>query len=172
MTNSKARRQPFWLITKQDNGRMDVLTMSRDGGEVLPIFCFEDEAEVYLRIETPGACWRARETTVGELVSLLYGPCADVEKVALDPLPAMDGEEIMDLAQRGRKRFIESLLFSETLTGRYVLPLHPGLSANPAEDGQQTGYARSGIARGEDGQAHLDHATSHSGSSAAPHSLF
>ena len=31
--------------------------------------------------------WSIRETALGELVSVLMAPCADVPEVALDPLP-------------------------------------------------------------------------------------
>src|SRR3712207_7841170 len=41
----------------------------------------------FLRLGTLGTGWQARETSAGELISLLYGPCAGIERVALDPLP-------------------------------------------------------------------------------------
>ncbi len=104
--------RPLWVIARQDNDRMYVLTIYHDkSGEALPIFSFEEEAEMFLQLETPGTCWRARATTPGEMVSLLYGPCADVESVALDPLPVVvDGEIIADLTGRGKDRFIWNLL--------------------------------------------------------------
>jgi hypothetical protein len=41
--------------------------------------------------------WRVRESCAGELVSVRYGPCADVKSVALDPLPGMfeDGTVVL-----------------------------------------------------------------------------
>lgn len=33
--------------------------------------------------------WRTSESCAGELISVRYGPCADVKSVALDPLPGM-----------------------------------------------------------------------------------
>ncbi len=105
--NGPAR--PLWIIARQDNGRMDVLTTFHGkNGEALPVFGFEEEAEMFLRLKTPGACWRANETTPGELVSLLYGPCAGVKSVVLDPLPVVGGGIFADLT--GRDRFVRNLL--------------------------------------------------------------
>ncbi len=103
--------RPLWVIARQDNGRMDVLTISHDeNGEALPVFSFEEEAEMFLQLETPGTCWRASETTPDELVSLLCGPCAGVKSVALDPLPVVDGEIAANLTGRGRDRFVQNLM--------------------------------------------------------------
>jgi hypothetical protein len=54
--------------------------------------------------------WRARESCAGELVSVLLGPCADVEGVALDPLPQMLEDGTLGLVEVGRKRFVGQLL--------------------------------------------------------------
>lgn len=90
---------------------MDVLTISHDkNGEALPVFSFQEEAEMFLQLETPGTCWQTSETTPSELVSLLYGPCAEVKSVALDPLPVLDGEIVANLMGRGRDRFIQNLM--------------------------------------------------------------
>lgn len=98
--------RPLWVIARQDDGQMQVLTLRHKNRETLPIFSFEDEAEMFLQLETPETYWRARETTPGELVSLLYGPCASVKSVALDPLPLVD-ENFMC---RGRNEFVRYIL--------------------------------------------------------------
>ena len=47
---------------------------------------------------------------MGELVSVLYGPCAGVKKVALDPLPPeVGGEEMIGLVSLSRERFVMGL---------------------------------------------------------------
>ena len=51
--------------------------------------------------------WQARETTAGELLSVLYGPCAGVERVALDPLPEMLVERTIGLVSLSRERFVD-----------------------------------------------------------------
>lgn len=109
MTKSRPARGSLWLITKHENGRMVVLTIDRgsDGG-TLPVFSHEDEAETYLWLGALEGDWQARKTTTGELISVLYGPCASVRKVALGPLPIGDGI-MLDLVSVPRKRFVRSL---------------------------------------------------------------
>jgi hypothetical protein len=88
LARSGASRRPLWLIAKHDNGRMEVLTLGSNGcEEVLPVYSHEEEAEMFLGLQASGKGWRAREITTGELVSLLYGLCASIGKLMLDPLP-------------------------------------------------------------------------------------
>jgi hypothetical protein len=66
-----------------------------DDAGVLPVFCFREEADLFLRFETPeDEGWRVKRVTTGELVSLLYSLCAAVDHVALDPLPSDFGLSI------------------------------------------------------------------------------
>jgi hypothetical protein len=45
---------------------MGVFTLCHgDEGEVLPIFSFEEEAEIFLRLGKTETGWRAREATTG-----------------------------------------------------------------------------------------------------------
>ena len=98
--------RPLWLITKQGLSGLEVLTT---GGYTLPVFSFREEAEVFLHfVEGARDGWQARETTCGELVSILYGPCGDAERVSLDSLP-----KIAELMSFSRKVFVEALLASE-----------------------------------------------------------
>jgi hypothetical protein len=115
VTRSRASRRPLWLIAKRDDGRMDVLTLSPEENgeeeEALPVFSYEEEAEAFLRLQEPGNSWRARETTVEELVSLLYRHCKSIEKVVLDPLPvAVDSRVVVDLTGPGRENFLRNFL--------------------------------------------------------------
>ena len=48
----------FWLITRCENGGMEVLTIGSDG-EVLPVFSFEGEAEMFLRLGALGGAGRS-----------------------------------------------------------------------------------------------------------------
>ena len=121
---------------------MDVLTIfPGKSGEALPVFSFEEEAEMFLQLKTLETCWRARETTPGELVSLLYGPCAGVKSVALDPLPVVGGEIAADLTGRGRDRFVRNLLDGHRSRKKPVSKIHE--STDPAKllraDGAQDG---------------------------------
>ncbi len=104
------RRPPglmYWLIAKVENGRMEMLTLDRD--EILPVFSHEEEAEMFLRFGgLSDDCWIS-ESGAGELISLLYGSCAGVEEVALDPLPTMVDERTVRLVSLPRERFMESI---------------------------------------------------------------
>ncbi len=64
---------------------------------------------MFLRLRGEGEDWQARESGAGELVSMLYGPCADVKEVALDPLPEMVAERTVGLVSLLRERFIEAI---------------------------------------------------------------
>jgi hypothetical protein len=100
----------FWLIATRAHGRMEVLTINTGDEMVLPIFGFQEEGELFLGLEATEADWYLRETTTGELVSLLLGLCARVDKVALDPLPSLGEREILGLVSTGRKHFVRHLL--------------------------------------------------------------
>ena len=98
------RSKLLWLIVKQRHGGPEVLTID---GRVLPVFSFREKSEAYLRLGGADSCWRASETTCGELVSVLYGPCREAERVCLDPLP-----EMVELVSMSRNAFVEALLAS------------------------------------------------------------
>lgn len=105
----------YWLIVENDNGGpMEVLTFGRRGHKMLPIFSFEDEAEMFLRFEVTDDGWKVRESGAGELVSVLHGPCADVEEVALDPLPEMLAEGTVGLVSLPRESFLDRIVVERT----------------------------------------------------------
>lgn len=87
-THAIIRRPRYWTIIREGSSHSEMSVMDLDGrGEALVVFGFEEEAELFLGLEEMGAGWQARETTSGELVSMLYGPCASIERVVIDPLP-------------------------------------------------------------------------------------
>ncbi len=106
-------RKPYWLIVKCRSGRLEVLTVDLDGtGEALPVFSFEEEAEMFVHLggyESSG--WRAREScATGELISMLLAPCAEVKRVALDPLPLPLGSAMLPFVSVTRSRFVQELM--------------------------------------------------------------
>lgn len=114
-------RSRWWLLSKRGVCRTEVLTMSCDGGRALPVFSGEDEADLFAWLG--GAFeddWRAREASVGELISTLYGSCVHVRVVSLDPSPEMTVETI-GLVSMSPKRFLD-----------WVAPLSHGDSADLA----------------------------------------
>jgi hypothetical protein len=101
----------YWLITRNESCRIEMLTIDLDEGEeALPVFSFEEEAQMYLGFEAPRASWQIRETRAGELVSVLFGLCAHVGRVTLDPLPKMVTDETTRLMILDRKSFVRDLL--------------------------------------------------------------
>jgi hypothetical protein len=107
---NRAARRSFWLIATRAHGRMEVLTIDAGGETVLPVFSFQEEGEFFLSLEAAEADWWPRQTTTGELVSLLLGLCARVDKVALDPLPGLEERGIVELVSIGRRHFVRYLM--------------------------------------------------------------
>lgn len=95
----------LWVIAEQRCNGLEVFTI---GTDVLPVFSFREEAEMFLGLGHAADGWQVRETTCGELVSVLHGPCREVRHVALDPLPGM-----VELVSLSRKAFVSALLTSE-----------------------------------------------------------
>ena len=121
-----AGRQPgpppgstYWLIAKVENGRIEALTVDGGGGEALPVFSHEEEAELFLCLGEIGDGWRVRESSAGEVISLLFGPCAGVGSVTLDPLPATVARAMIKLLSLSRERFLDRLMGTE---GEVVIP--------------------------------------------------
>jgi hypothetical protein len=115
-TKSPGVRTPTtrWMIARSGEGRLEPLCVRAGLSKVLPVFSFEEEAEMFLHLGGYAASgWRARESSAGELVSVLLGPCLDVEGVALDPLPEMLEDGTMGLVEVGRRRFVGRLLEEE-----------------------------------------------------------
>ena len=113
----------YWVIvkdTKDGLGQLELLTVDLDGtGEALPVFSFEEEAEMFLWLQTTEGGWEIRETTPGQLVSILYGPCADVGRVMLDPLPEIGASMQISLLGMDRNDFVESVMGARSLDKPY-----------------------------------------------------
>ena len=113
-TEGTRRRPRWWLIAKTEKGRVEFLTtmaQNEDGGETLAVFGYEEEAEMFLHLGGYGEDgWSARESSIGEIVSVLCGPCSGGEGVSLDPLPGMVGDGTLCLVWLGRERFLDQLL--------------------------------------------------------------
>ena len=117
----------LWILASYEASRLDVLTIDTEGeGEFLPVFSFEEEAETFLRLSADTgkkAGWWIRKAAAGELVSLLLAPCAQVKRVALDPLPLSFGRGMFPLFCVARERFVEDLLQVGKRQGRAAEPL-------------------------------------------------
>jgi hypothetical protein len=101
----------WWLVAKDGHLCKELLTVNCGGGRALPVFSGEGEAEMFVWLG--GAfedSWRIRETSTGELISILCGPCESVRSVALDPSPGMKKVEIIDLVTVTRERFLDRIV--------------------------------------------------------------
>lgn len=79
----------YWLAARQASRGTGIEVLTLDpagGGGVLPVFSFEEKAEMFLKLEGLRDEWRTRRTGRGELISLLFGLCGGVGSVVLDPL--------------------------------------------------------------------------------------
>lgn len=110
----RAQRRPsraWWTVCKQGNCRAEVLTVAGAKGEVLPIFSGEGEAEMFVWLGgLSGDGWHVRESSAGEIVSVLYGPCAGARHVALDPPHDAAERGALDLVCLDRGPFVEGLI--------------------------------------------------------------
>lgn len=81
------------VVVRQGDEGLEVLRIPLEGkGEGLPVFTAGWAARGYLSAEeAPRRGWHVRACHPHELVSLLAGPCAGVEWVALDPRPGRRG---------------------------------------------------------------------------------
>jgi hypothetical protein len=99
------------VVARDGDKGLEVLRVPVEGkGQVIPVFSVGWAARGYLFAEALGGGWYARACTPGELASLLIGPWAGVEWVALDPRPGRSGGEAANVMPR--KHFIDYLLCS------------------------------------------------------------
>ncbi len=119
----RAGTQRYWVIakdTKDGVGQLELLTVDLDGTrEALPVFSFEEEAEMFLWLQRTEDGREVRETTPEQLVSILCGPCADVGRVMLDPLPEIGARMQISLLGMDRNDFVESVMGARGLDTPY-----------------------------------------------------
>lgn len=120
-----ARRHRFWLLLEEGRPLEEALCLGLPGGgEVLAVFSHREEAELFSWLAGLGGRWRARESSAGEVVSLLCGPFVGTEGVALDPVAGMLGEGLLPLVTVRRERFAERLASGPAR--RRLMPASPG----------------------------------------------
>jgi len=97
-----------YLIARHEHNRLELLTLAATSrGEALPVFGTEQAARDFLHSGGFGGGWLVRESTAGELVSLLLGHLADVDTVALDPQPGLPDAGLPGTSKR---EFIDALM--------------------------------------------------------------
>jgi hypothetical protein len=76
------REHSRFLIARRDAEDADVLVLGLpDGQTALPIFGLEEEAGMFLWLETVGEGWRVVEISEADLAALLRESCAGVQRV-------------------------------------------------------------------------------------------
>ena len=119
-------QRPLWILITYQHNQIEPLTIDPNGdGGFLPVFSFEEEAQAFLELlgeEGKERGWRSRETMAGELISVLLAPCAQVKRVALDPLPLSCGEAVLPFISLKRNHFVKELMREgRGLAGEFLL---------------------------------------------------
>src|SRR4051794_24932287 len=99
---------PQYIIAKRSNGSLELLRISLAAGEIaLPVFSFEELAQEFLKYRALGSEWYIRKSYNGEMISLLLGPCTDVERILPNPLPDPLAAQGALLNSMDRERFMD-----------------------------------------------------------------
>ena len=100
----------YWLLVRDGHNGIEVLTTGLpDGRQALPVFSFEEEAEMFLCLRGSRDGWRPRETSPGELLSMFHTLLTGVECVTLDPIPESPRLDTLGLLSTGREEFMGRL---------------------------------------------------------------
>lgn len=111
------RRNPYWLVEDRDTTEPEAgVSTLTDGRRVLPVFGFEEEADLSVRL-APRDGRGVRRIEAGELVSLLHGPFNGVELVALDPLSDAPADVLGGSVGLTRRESLDFLLRPATPAG-------------------------------------------------------
>ena len=132
------RRLPgFWVACRSPEALSNPLAVSVPGfGEALAVFCFEEEARLYIGYGDDDL----RPCPVGtvELVDLLLGPWSRFDLVTLDPMPGRDTGLMLRLASTRRDNFLDHVVCKYGLGGR----AHDGDPPTPRRGRHTFGYMR------------------------------
>jgi hypothetical protein len=99
-----------YLIARREGNRLEVLTLAAQAyGETLPVFTGAGAARDFLRCGGVGGDWRVRESTAGELVSLLVGHLPRVDRIVLDPVFGVSAGDA-EPRSASKKEFVAALM--------------------------------------------------------------
>jgi hypothetical protein len=100
----------WYLIARREGNRLEVLTLAgQPRRDILPLFTTAGSARGFLRRGSVGGDWRARESTAGELVSILVGHLPHVDRVVLDPVFGVSAGDA-EPQSPSKKEFVSVLL--------------------------------------------------------------
>jgi hypothetical protein len=106
-------RSSWWLLARHGDSHTEVLTLTCNGYETLPVFGFKEEAEMYQQIETLDDDWQISKTSADELLSVLSRPYASVRSVAIDPYPSALSYEAAEPVGIDPERFVIRVMRGE-----------------------------------------------------------
>lgn len=98
----------YWLIEKPGVVGAEMLTVRSDAGrETLTVFSFEEEARSYLRLGGFGKAWKVKKVVAGDILRALYASRGGAGWVALDPIPEIGHEALIDILSLSRQGFMD-----------------------------------------------------------------
>jgi hypothetical protein len=99
-------RSAFWVILEGDARGFPLTVFLPDGKEAIALFSGEEEARMFCHFRQERATnANIRQTTAGEVLSLLYYPWGAAKHVALDPFSEILGGRLMGLLTLDRADF-------------------------------------------------------------------
>ncbi|CAA9460524.1 MAG: hypothetical protein AVDCRST_MAG58-2467 [uncultured Rubrobacteraceae bacterium] len=119
MDAERAGFRTFWLIVGGDGDRPEVFELGADKGtRMLPVFSFEEEAMLFLRLGGLEGRWRVGETGAADLASTLTGAHRGVIRVVLDPFPEIGFARFYEVFSLGREEFVALLILGRRFRTR------------------------------------------------------
>jgi hypothetical protein len=97
----------FWVVLEGGTWTTPFRVNLPEGREAIALFSSEEEAMMFGHFSKHGAKGSVRETTAGEVLSLLYGPWSVARHVALDPFPEVLGSRLSGLLTLDREGFAQ-----------------------------------------------------------------
>jgi hypothetical protein len=86
----------FWMVLEGSPQALPLTVFLSDGTtEALALFSGEEEARMFSHFCERAASTNIRQTTPGEVISLLYCPWCAAKHVALDPFPEILGGRLL-----------------------------------------------------------------------------
>ena len=100
----------WYLIARREGNRLEVLTLAaQPRGVALPVFASAGTARDFLRCGCACGDWRLRESTAGELISLLMGHLLHVDRIVLDPVFGVSTGDT-ELRSASKQEFVAALM--------------------------------------------------------------
>jgi hypothetical protein len=128
--NRRTRRvHAFWMVLEGSPQRLPLTVFLSDGNtEAMALFSGEEEARMFCHFCEKVVSAKIRQTTTGEVISLLYCPWCEAKHVALDPFPEILGSRPMGLLTLSRTDFARRFagLDSEPVRGGRMAPSGEG----------------------------------------------